>query len=131
MDAEPDFIISFTLLEIPMQKYGDESNFRTYMVRSGKLNVIRHIANKEVIVNTLGEGDMIGEISFFTGGKRNGTVEADSESVLYELTAQAFSDMIQENPEMAMKVMRTMAKRLNKMEKIVDSFWDLMAEIGL
>ncbi len=112
-------------------KYGDENNFRIYMVRSGRVNVIRHLAKKEVVLNTLGEGDMFGEVSFFTGEKRNGTIEAEEETVLYELSAQAFMDMIQENPDMAMKVMKTMANRLHKMEEITTAFWYLMSEMGL
>ena len=64
------------------------------------------------LVNTLGPGDFLGEISLVTGGRRTATVTTRTPSKLLLLNAPAFRALVERTPKMKQRVAATAALRL-------------------
>ena len=60
----------------------------------------------------MGPGDFFGEISLIDEGPRSATVTAESDMRLLGLTAWVFRQLVEKNPAIARKMLRTMADRL-------------------
>ena len=62
----------------------------------------------------MGPGDFFGEISLLDGGPRSATVSAETDMKLLGLTAWVFKGLIEQNPQIALKMLRVMASRLRE-----------------
>ena len=72
----------------------------------------------EVTVNgqsrgTLGAGDHFGEIALLTGSDRTATIVAKTDFHCYGLTPWDFKPLVETNPEIAWKLLQSMAERLS------------------
>jgi len=64
------------------------------------------------VVNRLGPGDFLGEISLVTGQKRTATVTTTEPSRLLVVSAPAFRRLMRDLPSLQLKVLDTLAARL-------------------
>jgi CRP-like cAMP-binding protein len=62
---------------------------------------------------TLGAGDHFGEIALLTGSDRTATIVATSDLHCYGLTPWDFKPLVESNPEIAWKLLQSMAERLS------------------
>lgn len=60
----------------------------------------------------LRQNDYFGEAAILTGEKRNAQVKATSDTVLFALGRPAFARTVKHDPDLAMRVLSTMAERL-------------------
>jgi CRP-like cAMP-binding protein len=67
------------------------------------------------LLGTRGAGDFIGEISILEDMPRTATVTAKTPVRLFVLTAQSFRSVVEQQPEVENKVLRTLARRLAAM----------------
>jgi CRP-like cAMP-binding protein len=65
-------------------------------------------------VDEISPGDVVGEMSLLTRQPRNATVIATSEVGLLLMTDREFADVLAANPDVSLKVLRTMAERLGQ-----------------
>ena len=63
-------------------------------------------------VNTLGNGDFLGEIAIVSGLPRTATVVTTTPTRVLVLTDRAFRAVLQEVPSMQLKVLEALARRL-------------------
>jgi len=96
---------------------GDKNNGRMYVVRKGKLAVLKEMKGLERLINTAESGDVIGEISFFSGEPRTASVKAVDSSSLFVLSNTTFEKMVLRNPEVGLKVIRGLVATLREFEK--------------
>jgi CRP/FNR family transcriptional regulator, cyclic AMP receptor protein len=68
-------------------------------------------------VATLEPGSFFGEMSLLDGGTRSATVTAETDMHLLVMNGRAFSDVVEDIPPVAHKVLRTLAERLRNAEK--------------
>jgi len=61
---------------------------------------------------TIGAGDHFGEIALLTGSDRTATIVATSDLHCYGLTPWDFKPLVESNPEIAWKLLQSMAERL-------------------
>ena len=69
----------------------------------------------------LGPGDYFGEVSVLDGGPRTATVTAEEPVVVFRLERKAFVSVLRRNPEIAIKILAVVARRLREVEKLVGS----------
>ncbi|TVM03547.1 MAG: hypothetical protein CV087_04845 [Candidatus Brocadia sp. WS118] len=68
--------------------------YYAYVLQSGRAKVWKNINNKQVLVGTLKEGDIFGEMSFFGMAKRTASVTADGDVVVGMITKDTFMEAI-------------------------------------
>ena len=111
-----------TLVKFPkgtvLYSEGDSNDGRMFVVSEGIISASRKVAGKEQVVYQCAQGDIVGEVSFLTGEPRTATcVVATHEARLFELDNDTFEEMIHTNPEIALKVIRSLADKLRSVER--------------
>ena len=89
-----------------------EPGVGVFMIRSGKVEVIKESGDEPEVVNTLGAGDVFGEIALLTDLPRTATVRATEQTELLGLTAWNFRAELQKSPDLAYQMLRVTARRL-------------------
>lgn len=97
-----------------------EPGDRMYFILEGSVRITRSRgpageagANKgKITLATLGAGEFFGEMSVFTGQPRSGTAEALTEVKLLALNRQEAEIVIKARPELAMRLIETLCRRL-------------------
>ena len=79
-----------------------------YVVQSGTVEIRQAGAP----VNTLGPGEIFGELALIDQSPRSATARASSDCRLVALNEQRFLFSIQHSPLFALEVLRTLARRL-------------------
>ena len=91
-----------------------------YIIVAGQVKIYmtdEHDSNREVIVNTLGAGDFFGEIPLFDQESRSASVAALERTHVKTLSYTAFQKAIEQSPDIARKLMATMAARLRHADR--------------
>ncbi len=100
---------------------GDRGEAVRFIV-SGKASfVLSDDDNRETSVDSLGPGDVFGEISCLIGAPApsDTRIVADEPCVLIELTAEDFEVMVKENPEFSLTLFRNLARQITRLDKSV------------
>jgi len=79
-----------------------------YMIVQGEAEVRKN----QKVVNTMGPGEVFGEMSLLTGEPRSATVIAQTPMELYQLHQEHFNDVLTWSPHMAWALSRSLARRL-------------------
>ncbi len=65
-------------------------------------------------VGELGEGDVVGEMSLINHARRNATVTATSDCTVLVMNSREFSSVLDMNPDLTIRVLKTVAARLTE-----------------
>lgn len=104
MDFEPREIIF---------SEGDKGDFMCF-VTTGSLDVFkRNEKGKEVVIATLGKGRSIGEMAVIDDFPRSATVRAKTHSTLVILTRKGFEQLLEQHPQIGVKMLKGLAKLLS------------------
>lgn len=95
-----------------------------YVVVKGDLEILKAPDTKdEMILNTIHEGEYIGEMSLATGAPRTASVRARGDVVLLSMSRQQFNDLLRRHPELASTMVSVLSYRLDNTN--VATFRDL------
>lgn len=99
---------------------GDESD-ALYIVRSGTLEVsaVSPLGEK-VVLATLGEGTVVGEMSLIEGGPRSATVSAIDEVEVLKLSRASFEAMRRAGSKAAYKIILGLARTVGERRRQTD-----------
>ena len=79
-------------------------------VGEGRVNVMNSSpGGREVVFASLGPGESFGELAAIDMGPRSATIVAAEKSLLAELSSQHFLGLLERQPEIALRVLRTLA----------------------
>jgi CRP-like cAMP-binding protein len=93
-----------------------------YVILSGRARVVMTDRRaREVILDVLGPGDYVGEISLIDGKSHSANVQAELQSDLLVLDHKEFSRCLLENQAMALAVIKGLAHRLRKADEKISS----------
>ena len=70
-------------------------------------------------LNTLGPGDYFGEVALIDDGARTATITAKSPLKCYGITSWEFKPLVEQNADLAWKMLQTMVKMLRASEQRV------------
>lgn len=93
---------------------GDEAD-TMYAVVSGELSVLV----KDVEVETVGEGGIVGEMGLVNGQPRTATVVAKTSSTVVPVGEKEFLRHVHSTPFFALQVLRITAERLRKVNELL------------
>ncbi len=95
-----------------------------YVVKSGKLAVVKTKQNSEIVLAEIGPGAMVGEMAFFDNKPRSASVKALKETVVIALPYKALHAQFTNFPEWCKAIMRMVNdhlrnanQRLKQLEK--------------
>jgi len=91
-----------------------------YVIRVGKVRVIKESHGRQRVVTTLGPGDFFGEMSVVTGRPRSATVEVVEEAELLKVPTEKLQEMILSAGEVAIRLVRHLAERLERANRFID-----------
>ena len=86
-----------------------------YILTDGKLEILLGIdTQEELLLNTLGPGEYLGEMSLIVpGGERTATARASKESMLLAMSRDEFNELIKLYPVLSQSMVRVLSKRLD------------------
>ncbi|MEK7724087.1 MAG: cyclic nucleotide-binding domain-containing protein [Acidobacteriota bacterium] len=99
--------------ELIFQK-GDPSEF-AYIIRSGEVEILRDYPDNLLKLAILRAGDVFGEMGLIDERPRSLTARATTQTQLAAITRDEFVDLIQNNPNEALKYLRMFFERLRAM----------------
>ncbi len=91
-----------------------------YIIESGSVEVLRG-ARGSTPIATLGPGDFFGEMAILEDQPRFAAVRAVATSRLLRVDRAAFADMLRENFEIAVRIMRKLVARLRRTEELLQA----------
>jgi CRP/FNR family transcriptional regulator, cyclic AMP receptor protein len=103
-----------------IMREGDEGDTAFFIV-SGAVDVIVGRGDEAAVVGRLGTGEVFGEMSLIEPGPRSATVTAACDTECLAASYQEFIAAMQENPERAVGFMKTLVRRLRKMNELLES----------
>jgi CRP-like cAMP-binding protein len=101
----------------PTQRFVVEGHEGTsmFLVGEGEVEVrLRKDDGTDWLVETMGRGEVVGEMSLLTGEKRAATVRAVDEAVVYEIGKPLYEPLLLAHPEWIDELARVMEERLER-----------------
>jgi len=90
---------------------GDEAH-DVLVVRAGEIKVSITVEGHEVLLDVLGGGDLLGELSAIDGGHRSASATTLTAAEVIAIPSAAFMGFLTDNPVVALDLMRSVAARL-------------------
>lgn len=106
-----------------MMAPGDPGN-QVRLILTGRAGVfLREDGFREISVDTLGPGDVYGEISFLTGqaAPLNAELVAEERCRVLEIPADVFGTILKDTPDLSLTLMRNLARKIARLERSVFS----------
>jgi CRP/FNR family cyclic AMP-dependent transcriptional regulator len=98
----------------------DTSSF--YIILKGRVKIYLTDDNgKEVVLNIQGEGEYLGEVALLDESPRSASVLTMEDCRFAVLNRQSFIECISENPQLSLKVMQGLTRRLRALSENVRS----------
>lgn len=106
--------------QIVFSKADIGNNF--FVVKSGRIKIFTTVgAGKRKIFAFLKKGEFFGEMSLLGGKVRSASAQAVLDSEVFVISKKNFRRLLIENPEFSLKLLQTLAERLLKANKDVES----------
>jgi len=98
--------------------FEDDPGDALYIVSTGQVKVVLIGEDgREVILSVLGDGDFFGEMSLIDDEPRSAHVIAMKDSQLLVLRRDDFQARLEENPRIALKLLRVLVERLRRADE--------------
>lgn len=87
---------------------------RLYIVQAGEVKLIKHSeSGQDVILRVFAPGEVFGGIAFLTGDTYPASAQAQTDVELLSLSGEDFYEIVHRYPEVALTVIRVLARRLH------------------
>jgi len=94
-------------------KQGDPAD-AFYMIKEGKVKVVKEMDGEQKVIVELGPGSFFGEMALIEGKPRNATIICTTDAKLLKLTKNNFNLLIGSNPSILLKIFSYMSERIRK-----------------
>lgn len=91
---------------------GDEGH-EMFVVRNGAVEIVVH----DAVIATLGEGEIFGEMALIDARPRSAAARARGDCTVVPVDERRFTFLVQQTPQFALQVMRTLADRLRSADR--------------
>ena len=113
-------LIAFTSEQLVLQDqdylfYRNEPSDSVFLILDGFLDVMheREDGEAEAILQ-LGQNSLIGEMGVISNAPRSASIRSAGDSKVLKIEADAFMNLLSENPSMSLHVMRELTDKLSK-----------------
>lgn len=92
-----------------------------YIIHEGKIEILNRVADEEQLLAVLEKGDFFGEMSVLEDMPRAASARALTDVRLIQINGTTFDHMLQTNPEIAVRMMRKLSRRLRETDDLLKS----------
>ena len=92
-----------------------------FIVQGGRVEVLKRLQGVEKQLAILEKGDFFGEMSLLEDLPRTASVRALDECKLIEINGATFDHMLRTKPEIAVRIMRKLSRRLREADKMLQA----------
>ena len=85
-----------------------------YIIIGGEADIVVNTPGGPLVVATLKQNEIVGEIAILCGVPRTATVRAKTELTTLRITKDLFFNLVIEFPQIAVEIMRELARRLEQ-----------------
>ncbi len=103
--------------------------FYAYILKSGRAKVFKNIDGKQVLIRTLSEGDIFGEIAFLEDAKRTASVIADGDVEVEKIAKDTFMEVLDQLPQDVRSRLNTLFSDLTAMTEVNSRLVALLYEL--
>ncbi len=89
-----------------------------YLLKSGKAKVVKNIEGKPVLLGTVNQGDIFGEVAFLGGAKRTASVIADGDVEVDMIPRDSFFDALNQLPQGLRSKLNALVSDLTFMDEV-------------
>lgn len=92
-----------------------------YVIQSGRVTISKRAGDVEKVLTTLGAGEFFGEMSILNNKPRSATATCAQDSKLLVIDAKTFEAMIRGNAEIALRMIKKLADRLQETNEQIEN----------
>ena len=90
-----------------------------YIINEGKVEILNRMGEEDRVLAVLEKGDFFGEMSVLEDLPRAATARALTDARLLQINGSTFDQMLQGNPEIAVRMMRKLSRRLRETDELL------------
>lgn len=90
-----------------------------YIIHEGKVEILNTMSGDEVVIAVLEKGDFFGEMSILEDMPRAASARALTPTKVLAINGSTFDQMLRDNPEVAVRVMRKLSRRLRETDELL------------
>ena len=99
-----------------------ESAAFAYVIKSGTVEIIKHSTEGEQVLAELAAPTIFGEMALIDGNPRSAGARAKLNTMVTEVTAEAFVNYLSQNPEAAVRIMKNISENLRASNQLVAKY---------
>lgn len=93
-----------------------------FVLKSGRVRLQKRVHDQTVVVGELGAGAFCGELAMINEQPRPVTATVTEDASLIKLEADQFEEMVRKNPDISVRMLKKMGKRLNESQFRVSNY---------
>src|SRR5436305_14321965 len=93
-----------------------------YIINDGKIEILNQVGDEEQILALLEKGDFFGEMSVLEDLPRAASARAVTDVRLLQINGSTFDQLLQGNPEIVVRMMRKLSRRLRETDEMLKGF---------
>lgn len=101
----------------------DEPGTRMYIIKRGQIRIYRTVGNEEIMLALLGPGEFFGEMALLEGLPRSASARCERACLLVEVDGPTFGRMIEDNAEIAVRLLCKLAGRVRELDQRVQRLY--------
>jgi len=90
-----------------------------YIINEGTVEILNVVGEEEQVLAILEKGDFFGEMSVLEDLPRAATARAATDCRLLQINGSTFDQLLQGNPEIAVRMMRKLSRRLRETDELL------------
>ncbi len=114
-DARARLLVAFQAGQVIVQE-GTKGR-EMYIIEDGTVEIVKLYGPTEKVLSQLGPGDFFGEMSLLEDRPRMASARAGTDCKLLPIDASTFDQLLRENPEITIRMMRRLSQRLRRYEE--------------
>ncbi|HKI86727.1 MAG TPA: cyclic nucleotide-binding domain-containing protein [Thermoanaerobaculia bacterium] len=95
-----------------------------YVVQSGTVEIVKPFLAQDQQLAVLEKGDFFGEMALLEDLPRSATARALSDVKLLAINGATFDQLLRDNPEIAVRMMRKLSRRLRETDRLLQQLSD-------
>jgi CRP-like cAMP-binding protein len=90
-----------------------------FIIQEGRIEILRRVGDEDRQVAVLERGDFFGEMSLLEDLPRTASARAMTDARLLRINGATFDQMLRDNPEIAVRMMRKLSRRLRETDRLL------------